>query len=98
MCNFWHTRPRVQRAPGIPCALDFRGRQKNLHHSGEIAPRECLHSSSPVLTGRPSIPEAEVIEPREPGGLDPPGKPGADRCGASYGSVLQHGPYYYLIP
>src|SRR5256885_11819387 len=38
--QFRHTRPRVQRAPGIPCALWFEGEAKNLQNSGEIAPRE----------------------------------------------------------
>src|SRR5713226_4478348 len=28
LCTVWHTRPRVQRAPGIPCALCFEGRQR----------------------------------------------------------------------
>src|SRR6202043_3544062 len=28
-CAFLHTRPRVQRAPGFPCALLFRGRRRN---------------------------------------------------------------------
>jgi hypothetical protein len=32
------TRPRVRRAPGIPCALSFRGR--TLSRLGRIAPRE----------------------------------------------------------
>src|SRR5215204_6459524 len=26
--RFWHTRPRVQRAPDIPCALCFEGKEK----------------------------------------------------------------------
>ncbi len=29
-----HTRPRVQRAPGIPCALRFFRRVSTMHHSG----------------------------------------------------------------
>jgi hypothetical protein len=37
---------------------------------GQRVPRERLHSSSPGLTGRPSIPEADVIELRVPGVLD----------------------------
>jgi hypothetical protein len=32
-----HTRPRVQRAPGLPCALSRRGGQEITHNSG--APR-----------------------------------------------------------
>src|SRR5882757_3166631 len=35
-----HTRPRVQRAPGIPCSLVSRG-TTFLHTLGRIAPREC---------------------------------------------------------
>src|SRR6266536_3597615 len=42
------------------------------------------HSSSPGLTGRPSIPEAPMIEPRSRGVLDRPVKPGDDGCGASF--------------
>src|SRR5512140_2656554 len=32
------TKPRVQRAPGIPCALHFRGRTRS--NLGRIAPRD----------------------------------------------------------
>jgi hypothetical protein len=34
MRNFWHTRPRVQRAPDIPCALIFSGGQWFGQHPG----------------------------------------------------------------
>jgi hypothetical protein len=34
MRNFWHTRPRVQRAPGIPCALCFEGEDKEFASLG----------------------------------------------------------------
>src|ERR1700676_5483889 len=37
LCNL-HTRPRVQRAPGIPCALLFS--RVNLARLGRIAPRD----------------------------------------------------------
>src|SRR5437899_8378368 len=30
ICAIWHTRPRVQRAPDIPCALCFGGEATNL--------------------------------------------------------------------
>jgi hypothetical protein len=46
---FLHTRPRVQRAPGLPCALFLLGRT-NLQSSGEIAPRECGCTSASCLT------------------------------------------------
>jgi hypothetical protein len=68
-----HTRPRVQQAPGIPCAL-LLGRMISAK-LGRMARRENAdaHSlSSPGLTGRPSIPEAAVIEPTSRGVLDPP--------------------------
>jgi hypothetical protein len=39
-----HTRPRVQRAPGVPHALFGRTIQQSL---GRIAPRDCGRSSSP---------------------------------------------------
>src|SRR5258708_37391429 len=38
-CTFLHTRPRVQRAPGIPCALLTLGRMI-LENLGRIAPRD----------------------------------------------------------
>jgi hypothetical protein len=38
-CARLHTRPRVQRAPGIPCALLFSGR-KIQAQLGRIAPRD----------------------------------------------------------
>ena len=40
MRNSWHTRPRVQRAPGIPCALCFE-RDNEFAKLGRNAPREC---------------------------------------------------------
>src|SRR6202166_4380087 len=39
-CACLHTRPRVQRAPGIPCALFFWG-ESFLSRPGRFAPREC---------------------------------------------------------
>jgi hypothetical protein len=36
----FHARLRAHRAPGIPCALCFRG-TKNPARLGRIAPREC---------------------------------------------------------
>jgi hypothetical protein len=39
-CAVLHTRPRVQRAPGFPCALFFWG-ETFLSRPGRIAPREC---------------------------------------------------------
>jgi hypothetical protein len=41
-----HARPRVQRAPGLPCALCFRGRCIQ-YHFGRIAPRERERMSGP---------------------------------------------------
>ena len=43
-----HTRPRVQRAPGFPCALFFRGREKNAS-LGRIPPRDREGVSSMLL-------------------------------------------------
>jgi hypothetical protein len=34
-CASKHTRPRVQRAPGIPCALSSEGGTTNLQNSGK---------------------------------------------------------------
>jgi hypothetical protein len=33
--RIWHARPRVQRAPGLPCALSFRERDIEMQTSGE---------------------------------------------------------------
>src|SRR5215207_11258995 len=43
--HFWHTRPRVQRAPGIPCALCSLGGANEFEKLGQIMPREYLRSS-----------------------------------------------------
>jgi len=72
LCNL-HTRPRVQRAPGFPCALCLKG-ERSTQASGasrrEIAKVHPV--SSPGLTGRPSIPETSVTEPRSRSVLDHP--------------------------
>src|SRR5689334_11336909 len=34
--------PRVQRAPGLPRALCFPEGSRKMHHSGAMAPRECV--------------------------------------------------------
>src|ERR1700752_2417577 len=39
MRNSWHTRPRVQRAPGFPCALCFE-RDKEIEKLGRKSRRE----------------------------------------------------------
>jgi hypothetical protein len=36
--NFWHMRPRVQRAPGIPCAL-YSERAEEFQKLGQSVPR-----------------------------------------------------------
>jgi hypothetical protein len=48
-----HTRPRVQQAPGIPCSLRFRGRDKFMQTSGTVCrenaklyPRHCERSEA----------------------------------------------------
>ena len=67
-----HTRLRVQRAPGIPCALCFMG-ERLLQKLGRIAPRECgvvfELSPFPVQWLHPSrraqtrAPQDEVLDP-----------------------------------
>src|ERR1700730_3264024 len=51
LCSL-HTRPRVQRAPGFPCALCDRGRKVS-SRLGRIVPRECgfmfLHKLATVI-------------------------------------------------
>jgi hypothetical protein len=61
-----HTRPRVQRAPGIPCTLRF-GKEGTSHASlGRYASRERRHTSPVIVRegGRSSIPETSMIEPK----------------------------------
>src|SRR5207302_4595033 len=84
-----HARLRVHWAPGIPHALFGRkvhaqpGRSRRgnaeLCLMNTIAPRS--RSSSPGLTGRPSIPETLMIKSRGRGVLDRPVKPDDDRFG-----------------
>jgi len=40
LCAQLHARPRVQRAPGLPCALCFRGREVQQQTLGGTAPRD----------------------------------------------------------
>jgi hypothetical protein len=50
-CTVLHTRPRVQRASGFPCALFFRGQGIFFADLGRIAPRERgrMHGDLPSL-------------------------------------------------
>ena len=50
LCACLHTRPRVQRAPGFPCALLFLSRAAIDAKLGRIAPRECGRTSSRCMT------------------------------------------------
>src|SRR6266404_9625299 len=69
-----HTGPRVQRAPGLPCALSYsRGQQ--LEQTSGSSCRENAYAYSVVIVregGRSSIPETAVTEPRSRGVLDTP--------------------------
>jgi hypothetical protein len=64
LSTFLHTRPRVQRAPGIPCALSIPGRmifsKPRAHRAARM--RRHIQLSSPGLTGRPSISETPMIK------------------------------------
>jgi hypothetical protein len=74
MRSSWHTRPRVQRAPGIPCALSSGGGNEFGKSSGKSC-REIANVYSVVIVregGRSSIPEAAMIEPIGRGVLDAP--------------------------
>jgi hypothetical protein len=55
--TFLHTRPRVQQAPGIPCALYFFGRMI-LEKLGRIAPRDCgvVFGGSHVIASEATCP------------------------------------------
>src|ERR1700682_632658 len=48
-CTILHTRPRVQRASGIPCALSFREERKLVANLGRVAPRERVVISAPAI-------------------------------------------------
>jgi hypothetical protein len=63
-----HTGPRVQQAPGIPCALFF-GRN-GWQSPGETRRGNIYGCRRPALTGRSSIPETAAIEPMGRGVLD----------------------------
>jgi hypothetical protein len=78
----WHTRPRVQRAPGIPCSLFVEG-QCFCKTSGkscrEKAGARALKINAPPYLavvpregGASSIPETPVLETRSRGVLDTP--------------------------
>jgi hypothetical protein len=45
----WHTRPRVQRAPGLPCVLYFSGGERN----GKARAKKLSREREPVSTSRP---------------------------------------------
>jgi hypothetical protein len=49
-CALLHARPRVQRAPGLPCALLLLSRAAIDAKLGRIAPRECGRTSSRCMT------------------------------------------------
>jgi hypothetical protein len=72
MRTFWHTRPRVQRAPGIPCALWFECEDKEFAKPRAGSRRENALTRHRPRSGRSSIPETPVIEPRSLGVLDTP--------------------------
>src|SRR5260370_7020495 len=86
VCVFWcvlHTRPRVQRAPGLPCAL-FLMRAEVWATLGHIMPRECGGMSPVVIareSGRSSTPRLIGSSSGVSGILDRPVKPGADTPG-----------------
>ena len=82
------TGPRVQRAPGFPCALCLERAGVKDKTRAQCAARSRrrvtlydashLYSSSPGLTGRSSNPETPAIEPRSRGVLDRPAFAGDD--------------------
>jgi hypothetical protein len=75
-----HARPRVQRAPGLPCALCFSRAATKATTRVLSAPRdrEVIFSWIARESGRSSIPEAAMMETIGRGVLDRPVKPGDD--------------------
>ena len=55
LCASWHTRPRVQRAPGIPCSLCFWREGEISRTRMQVASRDCgpIFSRHHPSTGRP---------------------------------------------
>ena len=74
-----HTRPRVQRAPGLPCALLLRRDRIHANLGRNRAARSRTHtqSSSPAKAGDPVFQSARVHH-RRSGILDRPVKPDDD--------------------
>ena len=88
--QFRHTRPRVQRAPGIPCALWFE-RGKRIERLGRNAPRECEAMTGIVSRAPRSMKRLrnDALQTRDPGvwgrrdGSRLCGAPPKKRCTAS---------------
>ena len=60
-----HTRPRVQRAPGLPCALCFQEVQNEMQTSGEI----CRGNAKPYPAVIASASEAIHLAAQRKNGL-----------------------------
>src|SRR4051794_32317395 len=71
MCSL-HTRPRVQRAPGLPCALSLRANEFAKLGRSEPRDREAIFSRHHPRKRVNQYSEAAVIEPRGRGVLDTP--------------------------
>jgi hypothetical protein len=59
VCDYLHARPRVQRAPGLPCALFFLGRML-FAKLGRMVSRECggvfsRHCEEPLRRSNPAL-------------------------------------------
>ena len=77
-----HETAGAARIPAFPAPSEFRGRKVSSNPRAFRAARSRTHIqlSSPGLTGRPSIPETSMIEPRSRGVLDPPHARGTTAC------------------
>jgi hypothetical protein len=73
LCASWHARPRVQRAPGLPCALLFLGANEFAKLGRSVSRGgggvfSCHHPRRRMI----QYSEEPVIEPRTRGVLDTP--------------------------
>jgi hypothetical protein len=75
-CALWHMRPRVQRAPGIPCALFSKRGTTSLQNLGQIMPRD-----------RGRILSSHVVPDKRASGADP----GSIRRGGNCESKMADG-------
>src|ERR1700676_4345345 len=61
LCTLLHTRPRVQQAPGIPCALLLWANE--FTNLGRIAPRDCGVVSEAIIVRSEATKQSSLAIP-----------------------------------